>query len=187
MKPEADIDTDMRLVGLIKKADKDAMYSLYRLYCGYLAAICSRYVPDPEDSKDILQDTFLQIFNSIQGFDYRGVGSLKAWMGKIAVNQSLRFIKEHQKIEFTELSDKNIDIQYEEPEISGITPAEIHRLISELPDGYRTIFNLYVIEEKSHKEIAGLLGIKESTSASQLHRAKAILASKIRKLTEGIV
>lgn len=177
----------MHLVGLVKKADKDAMHTLYRRYCGYLAAICSRYVIDCEDRKDVLQDTFLQIFKSISSFEYRGAGSLKAWMGRIAINQSLSFVKQHQKIELTDLSEVNFNTPYEEPDVTGLTSSDIHRLITELPDGYRTIFNLYVIEGKSHKEIAELLGIKEGSSASQLHRAKTLLASKIRNQTKKIV
>lgn len=84
-------------------------------------------------------------------------------------------------MEFVELSECDTDIADCEPDVDSIPSSVIFRLIRELPDGYRTIFNLYVIENKSHKEIAALLHIKESTSASQLHRAKLLLAEKIRQ------
>lgn len=184
MQPAA-VDTDQSLVCRIKDADKTAMQSLYKRYCGYLAAICSRYVADAEDTKDVLQDTFLHIFAAISAFEYRGEGSLKAWMARIAVNQSLKFIRTNRRMEFVEIRPEELDRTYMQPDIDAIPPAEIHRLIRELPDGYRTIFNLYVIEGRSHREIASLLGIRESTSASQLHRAKALLASRLRTITSS--
>ena len=102
-------------------------------------------------------------------------------MTKIVVNETLKFIKRNKRIEFTGLDQEKINIADDEPETMGIPAPVIHQMIRELPDGYRTIFNLYVIEQKSHKEIAELLNIKESTSASQLHRAKALLATKIKE------
>lgn len=131
--------------------------------------------------KDVLQESFLRIFDGIGSFEYRGKGSLKGWLTKITVNEALKFIRRNDKIEFVDISSHQ-DIQPdEEPDIDSVPSSVIFRLIRELPDGYRTIFNLYVIENRSHKEIAALLGIKESTSASQLHRAKSLLATKIRQ------
>ena len=105
---------------------------------------------------------------------------MKGWMTKITLNETLTFIKNNSRLRFVELKQEEID-KIEEPNTEGIPPAVIHSMIRELPDGYRTIFNLYVIEGKSHKEIAELLGIKPDSSASQLHRAKAMLAEKIKK------
>lgn len=106
---------------------------------------------------------------------------MKGWMAKIMLNETLKFIKNNNRLHFTELKQEEMDKIDEEPNTEGIPPAIIHSMIRELPDGYRTIFNLYVIEEKSHKEIAKLLGIKVNSSASQLHRAKAMLAEKLKK------
>lgn len=102
-------------------------------------------------------------------------------MTKVTVNETLKFLQKNSRLEFVAISDNDFDCVDEEPDIDTIPSSVLFSLIRELPDGYRTIFNLYVIENKSHKEIAGLLGIKESTSASQLHRAKSILAAKIRQ------
>ena len=88
-------------------------------------------------------------------------------------------LKNNNRFEFVEISDQEHDIPQEDTDIDSLPSSEIFRMIRELPDGYRTIFNLYVIENKSHKEIASLLHIKESSSASQLHRAKSLLAKKI--------
>ncbi len=174
-------DNEQRLLSLVQRGDDEAMRAVYSVYVRYLSAICARYIPNDEDVKDVLQESFLRIFDGIGSFEYRGKGSLKGWLTKITVNEALKFIRRNDKIEFVDISSHQ-DIQPdEEPDIDSVPSSVIFRLIRELPDGYRTIFNLYVIENRSHKEIAALLGIKESTSASQLHRAKSLLATKIRQ------
>lgn len=174
-------DNEERLINLIKEGDEQATRQLYCRYIRYLSAVCSRYIYSDEDIKDVLQDAFLKIFSSVKSFEYRGDGSLKGWMTKIVLNETLKFVKHNCRLDFVELRPEEMDIPDEEPNTEGIPPAVIHSMIRDLPDGYRTIFNLYVIEEKSHKEIAELLGIKINSSASQLHRAKAMLAEKIKK------
>lgn len=177
---QKEIYNEELLLNLVRKGDEQAMRILYCRSVRYLSAVCSRYIYEEEDIKDVLQDAFLKIFASIKSFEYRGEGSLKGWMTKITLNETLTFIKNNSRLQFVELKQEEID-KIEEPNTEGIPPAVIHSMIRELPDGYRTIFNLYVIEGKSHKEIAELLGIKPDSSASQLHRAKAILAEKIKK------
>lgn len=157
------------------------MRAVYSTYVRYLTAVCSRYILDAEDVKDVLQESFLKIFAGIGSFEYRGKGSLKAWLTRITVNEALKFLQRNSRIEYVDISGHEYDLVEEEPDMDSIPPSVIFRLIRELPDGYRTIFNLYVVENRSHKEIAGLLNIKESTSASQLHRAKALLAARIRQ------
>lgn len=174
-------DHEYTLLRLVKKGNKQAMKEVYDSYIRYLTALCSRYINDNEDVKDVLQDSFLKIFSAINSFEYRGKGSLKGWMTKVVVNETLKFIKRNNRILFVEFGQEKMNIIDEEPNTEGIPSSTIYQMIKELPDGYRTIFNLYVIEQKSHKEIAELLDIKESTSASQLHRAKALLAEKIRQ------
>ena len=178
---QKEIDNEERLINLVIKGDEQAMRMLYCRNIRYLSAVCSRYIYGEEDIKDVLQDAFLKIFASIKSFEYRGEGSLKGWMTKITLNETLKFIKNNGRLQFVELKQEEIDKIDEETNTEGIPPAVIHSMIRELPDGYRTVFNLYVIEEKSHKEIAELLGIKADSSASQLHRAKAMLAKKIKK------
>lgn len=174
-------DIELQLIGLVKQGDPAALRTVYSTYIRYLTAVCSRYVPNNEDVKDVLHDSFIKIFDAIGSFEYRGKGSLKGWLTRITVNQALRFLHDNSRMEFVEISDREQDISDEEPCADSIPPSVIYNLIREMPDGYRTIFNLYVIEGKSHKEISVLLNIKESTSASQLHRAKSMLAAKIRQ------
>lgn len=87
---------DKDLVRLIGRKDREAMRLLYDRYAEYLSAVCGRYIPDENDRKDVLQECFIKIFMSVSTFEYRGEGSLKAWMARITVNESLRFLKKAQ-------------------------------------------------------------------------------------------
>lgn len=173
--------TEQEIVDRIVKGDISAKKYLYCQYAGYLTGVCSKYITGIEDVKDVLQESFLKIFSSINTFEYRGVGSLKGWMARIVVNESLKLLKSVCRFESVALSDEDEEIADEEPDIEGIPLSELHSMIRELPVGYRTVLNLFVFEGKSHKEIANILDIKESTSASQFHRAKNLLAEKIKK------
>lgn len=166
----------------IRKGDNRAMRHFYAQYGGLLAATCSRYVNNEDDVKDLMQDAMVNIIQNIDSFTYKGKGSLRAWATRIVVNQALNFVKSQKRFHDT-FADKDLGnlslADNEEPDISDVPAEVIHRLISQLPDGYRTVFNLFAIEGKSHKEIAALLGIKADTSASQFFRAKNILAKQI--------
>ena len=154
------------------------MKMLYDRYVGYLTAVCARYIPDDNEVKDILQEAFIKIFQSMEKFSWRGEGSLKAWMGRIVVNDSLKVLRRKKLLPLSETLPEPID--EEEPAFADVPLDVIQGMIRQLPDGYRTVFNLYVFEDKSHREIASLLGIKENSSASQLHHAKAMLARWIK-------
>ena len=166
----------------IRKGDNRAMRHFYAQYGGLLAAACSRYVNNDDDVKDLMQDAMVNIIQNIDNFTYKGKGSLRAWATRIVVNQALNFVKSQKRFHDT-FADKDLGnlslADNEEPDISDVAAEVIHRLISQLPDGYRTVFNLFAIDGKSHKEIAALLGIKADTSASQFFRAKNILAKQI--------
>ena len=161
--------------------DDTATEWIYRKHVRYLSALCSRYITEDEDIKDVLQESFIKIFSFLNSFNYRGEGSLKAWMAKITLNETLKFVRNNSRLATDSIDDKNMDIaDGDNMETEDIPTDVLHQFIRELPDGYRTVFNLYVIDDKSHKEIAQLLGIKENTSASQLHKAKSMLAQKIK-------
>ena len=161
--------------------DNTATEWIYRKHVRYLSALCSRYITEDEDIKDVLQESFIKIFTSLDSFEYRGEGSLKAWMAKITLNETLKFVRNNSRLPINSIDDKDTNIANgDSMETEDIPTDVLHRFIRELPDGYRTVFNLYVIDDKSHKEIAQLLGIKENTSASQLHKAKSMLAQKIK-------
>lgn len=161
--------------------DNTATEWIYRKHVRYLSALCSRYITEDEDIKDVLQESFIKIFTSLDSFKYRGEGSLKAWMTKITLNETLKFVRNNSRLPIDSTDDKDMNItDGDSMETEDIPTDVLYQFIRELPDGYRTVFNLYVIDDKGHKEIAQLLGIKENTSASQLHKAKSMLAQKIK-------
>ena len=156
------------------------MRMVYDKYIEYLSAVCARYVVEEDDRKDVLQDTFIKVFTTINRFEYRGEGSLKAWMMKIAVNEALRFLQKNVAANRVEYEPQLHDC-VEEPEVEGVPDDVINEMILSLPTGYRMVFNLYVFEQKTHKEIGQLLGIAADSSASQLSRAKSLLAKKVEE------
>lgn len=170
--------SERELLRLVRSGDPTGTRALYERYVGYLTAVCSRYVPDRAAVKDILQDAFISIFTRIADFEFRGEGSLRAWMTRIVVNAALKSLRGSGRLSYVEeLPDRE---QEDLETLPQVPPAVLADMIKALPDGYRTVFNLFVFEKKSHKEIAELLGIKENSSASQFFRARALLARQIK-------
>ena len=166
------MESEKQLLDDILSGSRDAMHRLYDRYIGYVMAVGLRYVPDRDEVRDVVQDSFVKIFSSISE------GSLKGWMLRIVANEAISYAKAKTKFVFTdEVPDEP---EADSPEVERVPPDVLTRLIGTLPDGYRLVLNMYVFEQKSHKEIAAELGIKESTSASQYLRAKKLLATRIK-------
>ncbi len=177
-------DNEFELLQRVRKGDSSAKKEIYHHYIQYLTAVCARYIIVEADLRDVLQESFIKIFTSINKFEYRGVGSLRAWMSRIVVNESLKMIKSNERFDFVQNEWELPELENEEnnpSDIDDIPANVIQEMIRQLPTGYRTVFNLYVFENKSHKEIASILNIKENTSASQYHKAKNRLAEEINK------
>lgn len=173
---------EQELAERCKQGDRRAYKELYEQYAGRLMSICLRYTADRDTAEDLLHDGFLKLFNSFDKFTWRGEGSLRAWIERVITNTVLQYLRKNDVNQWTSLD--NAPEAYEEPDpdcIDDIPHEVLMRFICELPTGYRTVLNLYVFEGKSHKEIANLLGINEKSSASQLTRAKASLANKVRE------
>lgn len=168
-----------------KRGDAIAQRALFEQYSPLLMAKIFRYVGDDDDAKDVLQDTFIKALTMIDNFAWAGEGSLQAWLTRIAVNTSLNFLRSRKRL--TPLNVATLDDPpdlAEEPtatEVNSLDASTILAMVAELPDGYRTVFNLYCLDGYSHKEIAEQLGINEKSSSSQLVRAKTLLAHKIKK------
>jgi RNA polymerase sigma-70 factor (ECF subfamily) len=166
-----------------KQGDNLARKELYELYSGRMLGICLRYTGNRDVAQDLLHDGFLKIYASFDKFTWRGEGSLRAWMERVMVNTALQHLRKNDVLtRTTELEE--IEESYEDADPSDVEmiPQKVlMNFISELPEGYRTVFNLYALEEKSHKEIAQMLGINEKSSASQLFRAKGVLAKRIKE------
>jgi len=182
-------ELDIKVIERARNGDRNAVRQIYDRYSKYLAAVCSRYLSDQSDQKDVLQDGFVKIFSSLDKFDYRGEGSLKAWMRTVIVNECLKTLRRKRRSVPIVFEDVVPDVEEDDndpPDVEDVPAEAILEMIKGLPDGYRTVLNLYALEGKSHKEIASLLGITENTSASQLHRARSILARKLRDYKEKV-
>lgn len=173
-----------RLVERIRQKDQRAMNELYQRYVGQLSSVCYRYVPTESDAKDVLQNSFVKIFTSLQTFVYVDEPSFEGWMVRVVVNEALHFLRDQKRLQFVELNETIAQQTADEPEpdTERISADELHQLISELPDGYRTVINLYAFEGYSHRQIAALLDIREITSATQFYHAKQLLAKRINEI-----
>jgi len=161
--------------------DDAARKELYDLYAGRLLAVCLRYAGDRAAAEDLLHDAYLKIFGAVGRFEWRGPGSLRAWMERIAVNVALEWLRSRKRLGTMPLDETRLhDVAEPSAEEAAAVPREtLLRMVAELPDGYRTVFNLYCIEGYGHREIARMLGINEKSSSSQLFRARAMLARRI--------
>ena len=175
--------TEQELVEGCRNGDNTARKGLYDAYAGRLFAVCLRYLSDRATAEDMLHDSFIKIFGSLNKFTYRGEGSLRAWMERVTVNVVLEYLRRNKKSIISNVEDGDIPDMQDAPrdEIARVPYEIIMKYVQELPDGYRTVFNLFCIEGWSHREIAVSLGINEKSSSSQLTRAKAILATKLKE------
>lgn len=173
--------TDRELVQGCLRNDGAYQKLLYCTYSGKMFAVCLRYSRNREEAKDILQDGFVKVFQNLKSF--KGEGSLEGWVRRIVVNTAISSLqKKWRKMEIQ--MDQEFEKDDDVPSvIDRMTENEMIRLLQQLPEGYRVIFNLFAIEGYSHAEIAELLGISESTSRSQLSKArKYIIKNVIEKL-----
>jgi len=171
-----------------RKGNEAARKELYEKYANRLFGICLRYVCNTDIAKDIFQNGFLKIYQSFDQFIWRSQGSLRAWLDRIMINEALQYLRLEHSMEMvkSDIPIEEIESHYHIPDTETIEriPEEIlMQFIAELPDGYRTVFNLFAIEGKSHREIAHMLHINEKSSSSQYHRAKSILAKRINEWT----
>ena len=162
------------------KNDRAAQKSLYEQYRIQMYVLCQRYCTSAEDAKDCLQEGFIKIYRDLYQFDPLK-GKFEYWIKKVFVNTCLEAIRK-KKIDFQSLdSTNNSQIASEESSISTLSLQELTKLIQTLPIGYRTVFNMYVIEGYSHAEIAEHLNISESTSKTQLMKAKSCLRQRLEE------
>lgn len=173
---------EQRLVKRLQEGDKSAAREFYARYADSLAGVCARYIANAEDMKDVFQNALVHIFSNIAGFEYRREGSLEAWAKRVVVNESLKFLRMVKRQELLLMErDTTEEPAADEPLIEDIPPEVLHEMVGQLPTNYRTALNLYVFENKSHQEIAKLLGIKENSSTSLVRRAKDLLAKMIKE------
>lgn len=175
--------TDEEIHKLCLEGDNVGRRLLYERYASRLYAVCLRFASSREEAEDWLHDIFLHIYQSVGRFEYKGEGSLPAWMQMVGRNHILQQIRKaaqwQEKIPLDETMAEPDEPMQED--IQRIDMELLTRFIQELPPGYRAVFNLYVIEGHSHREIGELLGIRERTSSSQFYRARQLLARRINQ------
>lgn len=171
--------TERELIEGCVNNKQDCQKQLFNLFAGKMMSVCLRYARDEHRAQDILQDGFIRVFKNIH--QYRFEGSFEGWLRRVFASVAIREIS-RQKIFFTDtdITDSR-EHSIEENVLSKISAEEIHVLIRQMPDGYRTVFNLNVIEGYSHEEIATMLGIQPTTSRGQLLKARKHLQVLIEK------
>ena len=180
---------EQELASRCHRGDKAAQRELYETYGSRILSLCRRYSVDAAEAEDLMQDSFVKIFRVIGRFRWTRPGSLYSWMARVALNLAFDSARKRKR-----LARELVDVDTLKGEVADepgyeqtlAVPVEvIHRMIAELPEGYRTVFELYCFEELSHKEIAALLGIKERSSSSSLARARGLLAGAIRRYLDS--
>lgn len=162
--------------------DRRMQQELYNRYASKMYGVCLRYAGNVEEAEDILQEGFIKIFNKINS--YRGEGSFEGWIRRIFVNTAIEhFRKKIYMQPITETEENAVEGKYLSV-LDNLAEKDIVRLIQQLSPGYRTVFNMYVVEGYTHKQIAEMLGISEGTSKSQLSRAKLILQDLVKTFVE---
>ena len=160
------------------QGDEKAFRKIYDLYAGKMYSLCLRYAGNTNDANDMFQDAFIRVYKALAA--YKGSGSFEGWVRKIFVNTCLDHLKNKQKLLFSEI--KNYAEENVSSNLNGIdnlSNQELVKIIQKLPNGYRLVVNLYLVEGYSHKEISEILGIAEGTSKSQLSRARLLLQKEI--------
>ncbi len=168
---------EAQLVKALRKEDPKAQRQLYDKYSHRMLALCFRYVCDEMAAEDVMVEGFLRVFEKISQFNSEG--SFEGWIRRIMVNESLGYLRKKKRILEDNISDEANNIPDYTHADQNLETEELMALIESLPVGYRTVFNLYAIEGYAHIEIAQMLGITESTSKSQLHRARALLQKMV--------
>lgn len=170
---------DKKVIDKCLKGNSRAQKDLYKAYAQKMFVHCYRYLQSKEDAEEMVSDGFIRVFQNLKTFVYKDLKSLEAWIKRIMINECLMSLRK-RKLTFLDESNA-LNVESESKSDSEFEAEEIYNLILSLPDGYRTIFNLFVIEGYSHKEISKSLNITESTSRSQLTKARMALKSQVIK------
>ncbi len=172
---------EVELILACQRNDRKAQTAFYNMYKGKMMGICRRYARTKVEAEDIFQEAFIKIFNNVATLEKpEAVG---AWVRKTVIHTAINYyyanVKFQNQIDYETVTESN---QSYENILASLSTEELLKLIHQLPDGYRMVFNLYVIDGYNHLEIGEILGISENTSKSQLSRAKELLRKQLKKL-----
>jgi len=169
--------SEEELIEACKREDRRAQKALYERFSPVMLGVCRRYVKSAHDAEDVLVEAFFKVLTNLK--QYKGKGSFEGWIRRIVVNEALMFLRKRHNFRLTvEISE--VDRPAAASAHQKLIASDIMQLLDELPTGYRTVFNLYVLEGYKHREIAEMLGISINTSKSQLILAK----KKMQRLLE---
>ncbi len=174
--------TESDLLAGCLEGNRRMQEELYRRFSPRMYAVCLRYTGNAEEAEDILQEGFIKVFKKLGSF--RSEGSFEGWVRRIFVNTAIEhFRRKRYLMPVTEKEENTIEGKYLSV-LDDLAARDIMALVQELSPGYRTVFNMYVVEGYTHKEIADMLGISEGTSKSQLSRAKIILQDMVKQFID---
>lgn len=169
---------EREIISLAVENNRHAQQKIYSKYSPKMLSICRQYIKDLQQAEDIMITAFMKVFTNLSTFEHKG--SFEGWIRRIMVNECISYLRVQKKVSFLE------DEFYVEDTFNNIeshfSVQDIQALIDSLPDGYKMVFNLYIIEGYKHQEIAKMLGINEGTSKSQLSHARKMLQEQINKL-----
>ena len=163
------------------KGDRKFQQMLYDMFSAKMFGVCLRYANEYNSAQDLLQEGFVKVFKNIDKF--RGEGSFEGWVRRIFVNTAIEHYRKQVNMYALHESETNYYENYEDNALETLKQEDILKMIQKLSSGYRTVFNLYVVEGYSHKEIGEMIGISEGTSKSQLARARYLLQKMIMQST----
>ena len=166
------------IIDRCRKGDSKAQFEIYKLYYKSMYNVCLRMVGNEVEAEDVMQESFLKAFTKLDS--YRGEVSFGAWLRKIVINRSLDQLKK-RKVKFEELNEKIPDEETVQLDISEIQMEKLKKAVYSLPDGYRVVLSLYLLEGYDHDEISQILGISNGSSRSQFLRAKIRLREILQK------
>lgn len=184
--------TEERLVQLCKKHRSSAQKKVYATYSPQFRAVCKRYVIEKYIAEDLLQESFVKIFFSVDKFEWKGEGSFESWMRRIVINMSINYLKKTKKsiliepIENDNIIDFNLydDDGFFESSLTRFSKDDVNAAFGEVPEKFRVVLNMAILDGLRHKEIADILGIAEETSRSRLTRGKKIFKDILIRNTE---
>ena len=171
--------TEKDLIEACLKKDRRAQKLLWDRYSPKMFGVCKRYIKNHEDREDVLIEAFVKVFKNITQF--KGAGSFEGWIRRIVVNEALMYLRKKHNFKMTVEINNNVDVKTKISVEDQLAANDILALLNQLPTGYRTVFNLYVLEGYKHREIAEILGISINTSKSQLILAKKRMQRLLQK------
>lgn len=167
------------LITRCRRQERQAQQALFDAFADAMLLVCIRYLKDRHHAEEMMLNGFLKFFSNIAVFEYRGPGSIEPWLRRIMVNECLMFLRRGKRLVLDE--EQAAAVPVDSTPLSELQGRELMLLIQQLPDGYRTVFNLYVVEGYSHREIGTLLGISEGSSRSQLSKARNCLQALLQQ------